>query len=59
MPSGVPKIFFRVSFTRSVMSDFETYTCDNCSEEFKAHPSGNAAANTYCSPACETAGKGL
>jgi hypothetical protein len=41
------------------MSDFESYTCDNCDAEFKAHPSGNAAANAYCAPACETAGKGL
>jgi hypothetical protein len=41
------------------MSGFETYTCNSCSEEFSAHPSANAAANTYCSPACETAGKDL
>jgi hypothetical protein len=41
------------------MSDFESYTCGNCGEGFKAHPSGNAAANAYCSPACETAGKRL
>jgi len=41
------------------MSDFERYTCVNCGTEFKAHPSGNAAANAYCSPACERAGKGL
>jgi DNA-directed RNA polymerase subunit RPC12/RpoP len=41
------------------MSDFGSYTCGNCGEEFSAHPSSNAAANTYCSPACETTGKGL
>ena len=41
------------------MSDLEAYTCDTCTEEFSAHPSSNAAANTYCSPACETDGKGL
>jgi DNA-directed RNA polymerase subunit RPC12/RpoP len=36
------------------MSDFETYTCANCGEEFRAHPSANAAKNEYCSPACNT-----
>ena len=28
-------------------------------EEFAAHPSGRAAANEFCSPRCESAGKGL
>jgi hypothetical protein len=37
------------------MSDFETYTCDNCGDEFKAHESANAAENGYCSPKCQTA----
>lgn len=41
------------------MSDFETYQCANCGESFTAHPSANAAGNSYCSPACETQGKGL
>jgi DNA-directed RNA polymerase subunit RPC12/RpoP len=41
------------------MSGFETYTCDRCSEEFKTLPGSNAAAGTYCSPACESADKGL
>ncbi len=41
------------------MSDFETYTCDTCGEEFRAQPSANAAQNGYCSPACESEGKGL
>ncbi|WP_257217569.1 hypothetical protein [Halapricum salinum] len=41
------------------MSDFERYTCKNCEETFKAHPSARAAQNGFCSPACESAGKGL
>jgi hypothetical protein len=41
------------------MPDLDTYTCSNCSESFSAHPSSNAADAGYCSPACETAGKGL
>ena len=41
------------------MSDFETVTCTECGTDFKAHPSANAAETKYCSPACETAGKGL
>lgn len=41
------------------MSSFETYTCENCGEEFGALPSAKAAETGYCSPACETAGKGL
>jgi hypothetical protein len=41
------------------MPSFETFECANCSEAFAAHPSANAAQNSYCSPACETAGKGL
>jgi hypothetical protein len=41
------------------MSDFDTYTCEACSEEFKAHPSSNAASEIYCSPQCEIEGKGL
>jgi hypothetical protein len=41
------------------MADFETYTCETCGTDFRAHPSANAARNHYCSPACETDGKGL
>jgi len=41
------------------MSDFETFECANCGGPFVAHPSANGAGNGYCSPACETAGKGL
>jgi endogenous inhibitor of DNA gyrase (YacG/DUF329 family) len=35
------------------MSEFETVDCTNCGEEFKAHPSANAAQNGYCSPKCQ------
>jgi len=38
---------------------FETLTCNACGEEFGAHPSANAAQNGYCSPRCETEGRGL
>jgi len=41
------------------MPDFETFTCNNCGDEFKALPSAAAAETGYCSPACETAGEGL
>ena len=37
------------------MSEFETYTCDNCGDEFEAQESANAAEETYCSPECQTA----
>ncbi|MFB6072552.1 MAG: hypothetical protein ABEJ88_06245 [Halobacterium sp.] len=38
---------------------FETYECRNCGDEFTAYEDANAAENKYCSPRCETAGKGL
>jgi DNA-directed RNA polymerase subunit RPC12/RpoP len=41
------------------MSGFDTYTCTECGEAFRAHPSANAAANEYCSPRCAEAGDGL
>lgn len=41
------------------MPAFETYACGECGEEFKSHPSARAAENEYCSPVCETTGKGL
>jgi DNA-directed RNA polymerase subunit RPC12/RpoP len=41
------------------MSDFETYACSNCGDDFEAHPSARAAQTEYCSPACHTAGEGL
>jgi hypothetical protein len=41
------------------MADFETFECANCGDDFKALPSAQAAETGYCSPACETAGKGL
>lgn len=37
------------------MSQFETYTCENCGDEFEAVEGANAAERGYCSPACETA----
>jgi hypothetical protein len=37
------------------MSDFETYTCVECGEEFRANPGANAAERRLCSPRCETA----
>ena len=36
------------------MPDFETYTCEQCGEEFTALQGANAAENEYCSPACAT-----
>ncbi len=39
------------------MSDFDTYTCENCGDEFKAQESASAAENTYCSPKCQMAGR--
>ena len=41
------------------MSAFDTYDCDHCGEAFKALDGANAAEGGYCSPACESAGKGL
>jgi len=41
------------------MSGFETYACENCNEEFTAHPSARAAETGYCSPQCHTAGEGF
>ncbi|MFB6073957.1 MAG: hypothetical protein ABEJ89_02990 [Haloarculaceae archaeon] len=41
------------------MAEFETYECANCGTDFRAHPSANAAETGYCSPACESQGKGL
>jgi formylmethanofuran dehydrogenase subunit E len=38
---------------------FETFTCEQCGEEFAAHPSARAAKNGLCSPACESAAKGF
>lgn len=41
------------------MPEFDTFECENCGEEFQALPGANAAEEGYCSPACESAGKGL
>ncbi len=34
------------------MSEFDTVTCEQCGDEFKAYPDANAAENEFCSPAC-------
>lgn len=34
------------------MSDFESVTCEQCDEKFKAYPDANAAERGFCSPAC-------
>jgi hypothetical protein len=36
------------------MPEFDTYTCENCGDEFKALAGANAAENGYCSPGCAT-----
>lgn len=36
------------------MSDYETYTCEQCGSTFRAHPGARAAETGYCSPACAT-----
>jgi hypothetical protein len=41
------------------MPGLERYDCGHCESAFKAHPSSNAAANAYCSPHCESEGKGF
>ncbi|MFB6297317.1 MAG: hypothetical protein ABEH56_02225 [Salinirussus sp.] len=41
------------------MPAFETITCQNCGDEFKAHRSARAADTEYCSPRCQTEGEGL
>jgi DNA-directed RNA polymerase subunit RPC12/RpoP len=41
------------------MPELNTYECEHCGEEFGAVEGAKAARNRYCSPACETAGKGL
>jgi len=41
------------------MPEFETYECNECGDRFTALPDANAAQEGYCSPACETHGKGL
>lgn len=41
------------------MPALNTYDCVECGESFRAVEGSNAAENGYCSPACETAGKGL
>jgi hypothetical protein len=41
------------------MPAFDTHTCENCGDGFEALAGANAAETGYCSPRCETAGKGL
>ncbi|MFD1588650.1 hypothetical protein ACFR9U_16855 [Halorientalis brevis] len=41
------------------MAAFASYDCANCGKTFRAHTAGNAAANAYCSPQCESDGKEL
>jgi hypothetical protein len=41
------------------MSEFDTYSCENCGESFTAHPSAQAVETSYCSPQCHTASEGL
>jgi hypothetical protein len=42
------------SNTLAVVSDFDTFECDSCGDDFKALPEANAAQKELCSPACET-----
>jgi DNA-directed RNA polymerase subunit RPC12/RpoP len=37
------------------MSEFDTYECTTCGDEFKAYPDSNAAQEAACSPACHSA----
>ena len=41
------------------MSNFETVNCNNCGNDFRVHPSAEAAETGYCSPRCQTEGEGL
>lgn len=41
------------------MPSFEGYTCANCGDGFRALPDANATEGPYCSPKCESDGKGL
>lgn len=38
---------------------FDTFTCENCGDDFKAMDGANAAEKGYCSPACHTEVEGL
>jgi len=37
---------------------FDTLTCENCGDGFKATSGANAAQEGYCSPACPTESEG-
>ncbi len=34
------------------ISDFVSVSCEQCGEQFTAHPGSNAADRGFCSPAC-------
>lgn len=36
------------------MPTYETYTCEECGDEFKALEGANAAESGHCSPKCAT-----
>lgn len=40
------------------MPEFESYTCETCGDEYRGIEGSNAAENGYCSPRCESEGKG-
>jgi DNA-directed RNA polymerase subunit RPC12/RpoP len=39
------------------MVEYDSYTCENCGEAFKALEGANAVETGYCSPKCETSAK--
>jgi len=41
------------------MPSLESFSCEHCGTEFEALSGGNAAVRGYCSPSCETEGRGL
>jgi len=41
------------------MPEFDTYTCKECGESFRALEGSNAAQAGYCSPSCAESGKNL
>jgi hypothetical protein len=41
------------------MPAFETITCNECGEAFRALDGANAAVEGYCSPTCVKDGKNL
>ncbi|SDN28175.1 hypothetical protein SAMN04487949_3820 [Halogranum gelatinilyticum] len=41
------------------MTAFDDYDCQHCGETYRALDGSNAVATGYCSPRCESGGKGL